>query len=205
VIAGCPVLAEGRLADSVFGQVVSGDPTRLPVVVQRFHFSLDGAAGEGVFRVRRSPTPIGRLMATLMHLPRSSDATPVALVIRRPAPRGRTQPVELWFRRFGDEAVNSVQAANGPELVERFGRLGLCFELVVAGGELQFVHVATRVHLGPFSVRLPGVLSPRVTAGVGASADHLRLQVRVRVSVAGVGTVLAYGGELAEVAEAAGP
>lgn len=199
MIAGCPVLAEGRLVDGVFGQVVSGDITRLPVVVQQFHFSLDGVAGEGIFRVRRSPTPIGRLMATLMHLPRSSDAAPVTLVIRRPAPRGRTQPVELWYRRFGDEAVNSVQTANGSELVERLGRLGLCFDLVVAGRELRFVHVATRVHLGPFSVRLPRVLSPRVTASVGASADHLRLQVRVRISAAGVGTILAYGGELAEV------
>jgi hypothetical protein len=198
VIAGCPVLAEAHRGDGVFGQVVSGDITRLPVVVQRFHFSLDGVAGEGIFRVRRSPTPIGRLMATLMHLPRSSDAAPVTLVIRRPAPRGRTQP-ELWYRRFGDEAVNSVQTANGTELVERLGRLGLCFELVVAGRELRFDHVATRVHLGPFSVRLARALSPRVTASVGASADHRRLQVRVRISAAGVGTVLAYGGELAEV------
>lgn len=201
MIADCAVLDEAQRGDGVFGQVVNGDPARLPLVVQRFHFSLDHVAGEGVFRVWRSTTPIGRLMATLMHLPRSSDATPVTLVIRRAPLGGGAQAAELWCRRFGNEAVNSVQAANGSELVERVGRIRLRFELVVEGGALRFVHVATRVQLGPVGVRLPRALAPRVSARVGASPDQQRLQVHVRVTAAGLGTVLAYSGELTEVPE----
>jgi Domain of unknown function (DUF4166) len=199
VIAECPALEEGHRLDGVFGQVICGDPARLPLVVRRFHFAADGTAGEGVFRIWRSPTPIRRLIARLMHLPRSSDAARVTLVIRRPPAGTFPQPVELWYRRFGNQAVNSVQAAKGTELIERIGRVALCFELVVTGDVLQFVHVGTRVRLGPISVRLPPALSPRVSASVGASPDRQRLQVRVRVSAAGVGPVFAYCGELAEV------
>jgi len=203
--AGCAALEEAALEDAeravgVFGQVISGDPARLPLVVRRFHFSLGDVAGTGIFQVRRSPTPLGRLMATLLHLPRPNDAAPVTLVVRRPPPATCGEPMELWYRRFGDESVDSLQAVDDSRVVERVGRIELCFELAADGGRLEFVHVATRVRLGPVRLRLPRALSIRVRASVGASPDEQRLHVRVLVSAPLVGTLLAYCGELAEVA-----
>jgi hypothetical protein len=54
--------------------------------------------------------------------------------------------------------------------------------------------VGTRVRIGRLHAPLPDAVAPTITASVGAVGD--RLDVWVRISAPGVGTLLTYCGEL---------
>jgi hypothetical protein len=168
-------------------------------VVNRFHFGSGDVVGEGTFRVWRSRTRRGRLLGALLRLPRPSDATRVTLSIRRPPVEAHAEPVEYWSRRFGADRMDTLQTSEGESLVERVGRTELRFNIAVVDDGLCFVHTGTRVRLGPWSVRVPRRLAPRIEASVGASPDQLRLRVWVQISAMGVGPVLSYAGHLSQV------
>ena len=183
-------------ARTVIHRVLGDDADRLPAVVRRFHCRPDDAVGEGVFTVWRSPTVLGRVVATLLRFPRATDATPVAVTVRRrPGPTS-----EAWSRRFGADELASVKRVDGNLLVERIGRLEIGFELRELDRRLWFVQVRARLRLvGDRTVVLPGALAPRVEVNVGASADGQRLDVLARVVLPVVGPVFGFAGELTEV------
>ena len=186
---------EGIEAPTVIHRVLGADADRLPAVVRRFHCRPDDAVGEGVFTVWRSRTALGRLAAALMRFPGATDATPVAVTVRRrPGPT-----TEAWSRRFGADELASVKAVQGTLLLERIGRLEIGFELRVVERRLWFVQVLARLRVvGDRTVVLPRALAPRVEVNVGASGDEQRLDVRARVVAPIVGPVFGFSGELTE-------
>jgi hypothetical protein len=198
VLKGASVASERR--GGVLDRVTRGDFDRLAPVVRCFHFGPGDVTGEGVFEVWRSPTRRGRILGALLRFPPASEAASVRLVIHRPPAEPSAEPVELWFRRFDDHRMDSLQTSDAGALVERTGPAELRFDVAVAGDGLCFIHTGTRLRWGRWSFRIPRWLAPRVEACVGASPDQDVLNVRVQVSAIGVGPVLRYGGDL-EVVE----
>ena len=92
----------------------------------------------------------------------------------------------------------STQAVDGEYLVERIGALELLFALAVERERLWFHHVGTRFRIGPLRTRLPRAAAPTIAASVGAVGN--RLDVSVRISAPGVGTLLSYAGVLTPAA-----
>jgi hypothetical protein len=191
-------IATTTRTSTVYGLVLGEQVKALAEVVRRFHAAPGDVRGQGLFRMEGSPTALGRLLATLMRLPRATGDTPVGLTIIRLTPPLGGEPRELWHRQFGPDAMDSIQVAE-ERLVERFGRLELGFDLTVADARLLFTHVRTRVRIGRLRLRLPRWLSPHVEASVGATIDRRRLAVSVRINAPLVGDLLSYGGELTAV------
>ena len=143
---------------TVHGLVLGEQVEALAEVVRRFHATPGDVRGEGLFRMQRSPTALGRLLATLMRLPRATGDTPVGLTITRLTSPHGGEPFERWHRQFGADVMDSIQVAE-EGLVERFGPLELGFDLTVADARLLFCHVRTTVRIGRLLLGLPRWLS----------------------------------------------
>jgi hypothetical protein len=144
----------------------------------------------GRVRIERSTNGMARLVARLLGLPKPSESMPAELAII--PERG----CEIWRRTFGDRTLTTRQSAGpGGTLMERYGLLEFSFVLRVENGGLHFDQAQTTIHLASFRLRMPGWMSPRVSAVCEAVARINRTHASVRITAPVIGTVLAYDGD----------
>lgn len=83
-------------------------------------------------------------------------------------------------------------------MAERFGALEFRFRLQVVDGGIVYQQVAATLVLGPWPVRLPRWMAPRIVATEMPSPDHgPGANVRVHVSAPLAGDLLSYTGSIA--------
>jgi hypothetical protein len=130
------------------------------------------------------------LVARLLGLPQPGESMPVELVII--PERG----CEIWRRTFGDRTLSTRQSAGpGGVLMERYGLLEFGFVLRIENGDLHFDQAEVTIHLGSLRLRIPGWMSPRVSAVCEGLAGLNRTHASVQIAVPLIGTVLAYDGD----------
>jgi hypothetical protein len=103
---------------------------------------------------------------------------------------------EIWRRTFGDRRLTTRQraGANGL-LMERYGLLEFSFALRVENGALHFDQVEATIRLGSLRLRIPGWMSPRISAVCEGLAGLNRTHASVRIAAPLIGTVFAYDGD----------
>lgn len=168
----------------LFRQVLGQRFEALPVPVRAIHGG-DGVA-RGTAVARRGRSPIARLVAAVLGLPRPGrQAVEVTIAT--------TGTGEVWTRRFGDRSFASRLGAvsEAGQFEERFGPLAFRFEMVP-----RSTGVAWRtIGWSAFRVPLPRALRPVVRAA--SLGEHGRYRFRVVVADRLFGLMFAYRGTLA--------
>jgi hypothetical protein len=158
------------------------DPVRV------IHGAETTVRARGRLRITHGRSPLARVLARVLRLPRASDASETRLVITSGSD-GQT-----WRRSFGDRRIDTRQyEAGASELAERFGLLEFRFHLEALAGSLLFRQVEASVLLGSVRVPLPPGCVPRVDAREDAAGER-RVGVHVCVAFPGVGPILTYEG-----------
>lgn len=163
----------------------------LALPVQRLH--ADSQTARGVFRVRRSQSLGARILAALLGMPKPADAVSVTLKIER------TAHGERWIRRFGDQALRTVQWRRGELLVEALGPVQCLFRLSAAEGALVFEHVKSAFGQRRFALPLPRWLAPRIEGR--AEPRSTSVYVRVFIYAPFFGLLVSYEGSVSMEAE----
>ncbi|WP_417481166.1 DUF4166 domain-containing protein [Maricaulis sp.] len=165
----------------------------LPPVTRALHAPDPVALFEGRADISRGSHPLARLAAGLLRLPQAGIGVPARIMVSR---AGEGELLERWYqgRRFA-----TVQGERAGLLHERFGPLRLGFRLTASPEGIDFHQ--QRVAL--WFIPLPSWLAPRVQArerfepGVNGAEDaHL---FDVRLTLPGIGLVIAYRGRLLPV------
>jgi hypothetical protein len=187
---------ESRSAGALYGDLLGSPCRTMPEAVKRFHVAAVVRSGRGIFDVHRGHTPLARLAARVLRLPRPGNHVPVALRID---PHGGG---ETWQRRFRDRRLDSQQSiGSGGHLMERTGALEVTFTVTADRDGLRFASRGAALRIGSFRVRIPHPFAPSIHAAVEALRGD-RLGVSVAVSVPAIGPVLSYGGWLEEISPA---
>lgn len=156
----------------------------LPPLVRRLH--REGAA-TGRFTIRRGQGVLAALLGWLCRFPPDGQDVPTRLVVRR---EGAGQ---CWERTFGTHALATAQRAREDGLlVEQLGPVECVFRLRAEGPGLLYEQVGAWLRLGPWSVPLPRLFTPRIQAGAVETPGGMR--VHVHISAALVGGLLTYEG-----------
>lgn len=183
-------------SESLYHRVLGSRAATLPPDVAALHLGTGCTRAAGSLRVRRGRSPLARVLAVLLRLPRAGEAVPVALEIARHGSR------ERWWRRF-DAApllVSTQRADAHGVLHERYGPLELRFASRASRGGLRLDATGARIGWGLAALPLPRVLVPDVVADVwpsGGAGAH----VRVRIAVPFAGPLLAYEGCIRPIQE----
>jgi len=144
----------------------------------------------GAFDVRWGEGRLARALARLTGLPRAGGQVPTELEVTPDADG------EIWQRRFGSDFLTTRQWEENGRLMERAGRFELGFRLEASNAELVFQQTRAWLRLGPARLPLPRWLAPRVRARAGPASGAEGMQVRVEVSLPGVGVLCSYQGSL---------
>lgn len=156
----------------------------LPPLVRRLHG--EGRA-TGLFTIRRARGPLAAMVGWLCRLPPAGEQVPTRLVVRR---QGEGQ---RWERTFGTHALATGQRVWERHLLaEQLGPVECVFRLRAEGRGILYEQVGAWLRLGPFSMRLPRLLSPRIEAEALESAEGMHVHVRIHVAV--IGAMLSYEG-----------
>jgi hypothetical protein len=147
-------------------------------------------SAEGTFDVVHGTHRVTRMLVALMKLPAAGRGVRVALSVAVGPARTNGRPLTLlWERRIGKTSLVTHQHAHRGLLVEENGLGRMVFSLRAANGCLFYEHAALRI----LFVRVPPVLSPRVSARI--SPDQQGWHVDVRVEWQGH-LICAYGGRM---------
>src|SRR5262249_4658793 len=133
---------------------------------------------------------LSRFLARLLRLPLPAEAVGTRL---RVSP---SRDAERWFRAFGGRRLVTMQRERRGLLAERFGVLEFLYRLQVVEQGLEYDQKVVALALGPFLLRLPFWLSPRVVARESPGKGPHHTQVDVRVTHPLLGLLLAYKGQL---------
>ncbi|PTL83987.1 DUF4166 domain-containing protein [Vitiosangium sp. GDMCC 1.1324] len=164
----------------------------LPPLVRRLH--REGHAS-GRFTIRRGPGVLSALIGWLCRFPPDGQDVPTRLVVRR---EGAGQ---CWERTFGTHALATAQRAREDgRLVEQLGPVECVFQLYAEDQGLIYEQVGAWLRLGPWSVPLPRLFTPRIEAEAVEVTGGMR--VRVHIGAALVGGLLTYEGVVTPVEEA---
>ena len=154
------------------------------------HATESTVRASGRLRIVHGRSYFARLLARLLHLPRASDAADTQLVVT-PGADG-----ERWSRTFDDRRLDTRQYQAGDcDLAERIGVLELRFRLEASEGSLLFRQLDAALLCGSVRLRLPAMWAPRVDAREDPAGAR-RIRVHVRVTLPGLGPVLAYDGPI---------
>jgi hypothetical protein len=130
-----------------------------------------------------------RLIGRLMGLPPPAVTVKTRLEIRS------QEEVEEWRRTFGDKPLISMQyACSSGQLLERVGPFEIRFQVKAVNGELHYCQTGAAIWLGPWRLRIPLKLSPRVAAQEKASRAPNQVEVSVEVRLPLVGLLIRYEG-----------
>lgn len=168
---------------SLLRRLLGNDLDRLPAGLREFHDAPDRGRVVGRFRVLR-PRGLRRWLGDRLGFPPPGEDVPLELVVERDGDRDR------WVRRFGDQVLCTTQEVRGTRLVERLGPWRLEYALRVEEPDLRYELRAARL----LGLPLPGFLRPRDQTVEHGLEDGW--EVRVRVALPLLGTLLEYGGRL---------
>lgn len=145
----------------------------------------------GAFTICRGAHRLARLIVRLMRLPREGTDVPTELTIE---PRGRG---ERWHRRFGDDNLVTWLRPARPDgcLAERFGIIECLVGLDVAAGGVSYRTIHAAMVIGPWRLRLPQWLAPRVD-GSETPGPGDPVHVKVQLSLPPVGVLMSYTGDV---------
>jgi hypothetical protein len=101
---------------------------------------------------------------------------------------------EVWSRTFGDEGLRTEQWAWRGLLVEAMGLVLCVFRLRAEGAGIVFESMGVRLGVARFSVPIPRLLGPRITAR--SEPQEGGVMVDVRIHAPGVGLLVAYDGRV---------
>ena len=174
----------------LYPRILGGEWTRLPEGVRCYHAGLGEIRAFGRFEVRWGERPLARTLARLGGLPGAGEQVPTELQVTPDADG------ETWRRRFGSDFLATRQWEENGRLMERAGRFELSFRLEVSNSELVFEQTGAWLRLGPARLPIPRWLAPRVRARAGPAEGAEGMQVRVEVSLPGVGILCSYRGSL---------
>jgi hypothetical protein len=158
--------------------------------VRSAHATESTVRARGALRIEHGRSPIARLLARFLNLPRASDAAETRLVITRRADG------EHWLRTFDDRRLDTRQYQTGEgELAERFGVLEFRFRLEASHGSLLYRQLDAALLIGSVRLRLPATCAPRIEAREDPAGAQ---QVRIHVGVAlpALGPLLTYDGTI---------
>jgi Domain of unknown function (DUF4166) len=181
----CPTLVPTQMG--LYQRVMGAKWTLLHETLRHLHSGGLQRSATGKLRVRRNSGLVARIILKLASLPSESEATPTILTVRV---RGTE---EEWERYFSDLRVVSIQQADGPLLIEAFGRLAIFFRLEAQNGGLQFVQERAQIRLGALRVAVPSLVAPEVSA-TEVPVDDNGFWVNVSIKIPAIGFLLAYEG-----------
>jgi hypothetical protein len=171
----------------LYERVMGAKWTLLHQTLRHLHGAGLQRSATGKLRIRRNSGLAARIVLKLASLPSESDATPTSLTVRVRGTR------EKWERDFSGLRVASIQQAEGPLLIESFGRLAICFRLEAQNGGLHFVQERAQVRLGALHVAVPSLVAPEVSA-TEVPVDEDGFWVNVSIKIPAIGPLLAYEG-----------
>ncbi|HVE77318.1 MAG TPA: DUF4166 domain-containing protein [Gemmatimonadaceae bacterium] len=172
---------------SLYRRLLGRDFERLPEALRRFHDSVGGGSGAGVFRVQRGTRAPARAVARALGLPPEGDR--VAVTLRVTAENDH----EVWTRAFGAQRLRTRQWLEGGRLIERTGAAKLVFDVAADERGMRFRSVGFAWLGAP----LPASLAPEVEADVRGFAAHWEVTVLVRAPRLGV--ITSYQGRITPI------
>jgi hypothetical protein len=182
----------GSAAVSLYQTLLGRAWYTLTAHVQAMH--LPGQM-EGSFDVTRATGFLARLLSLLLGFPASGTARTVQLTITA---RGAAL---VWTRNIGGTRLVTAQWVVAGKLIEQLGPIRCVFDVQPRDGGVDFVQEHAALALGPWSLRLPRWLSPRVSGRVrAATAPWVRVDVEIQAPF--MGPVLHYAGEVRPLAVA---
>jgi hypothetical protein len=175
---------------ALYPRLMGAQWLQLAEPVRFAHTPESTVRGSGRLRVAQGSSPLARVLAWLLRLPRASEAAETRLVVTSSAGG------ERWLRTFGGRRLDSRQYQVGDgELAERFGVLEFRFRLEASEGSLLFRQVGAGFVWGSVRLRLPERWAPRVDAREDPMSAR-RIRVHVHVTLPGLGPVLSYEGPI---------
>jgi len=151
----------------------------------------------GRLRVARGRSRGLRLLASVLRLPRASEAAETRLEVTSD-PCG-----QQWRRTFDGRRIETRQYHAGDGLLaERFGVLELRFRLEASETGLLFRQLAAALVYGSIRLRVPAAWAPTVEAREDPAGPR-QLRIHVGVSIPALGPVLTYDGTI-EIEDARG-
>ena len=178
----------------LYERILRGSWSQLDEAVRRLHAEGTVVRVAGTFRIRHGGGRLVRLLAWLARLPAAGEGVDVGLIIT-PLDHG-----EEWRRTFAGRPLVSEQYERGDALLaERVGLLEMWFRLKVANGTLFYESKGAALRLGPLCLRLPGWVTPRLTAREQPEGDRKRAHVAIEMSLPLLGLLVAYEGPVARI------
>jgi hypothetical protein len=183
----------------LYERILKGSWEQLDEAVRRLHAEGTVVRVAGTFRIRHGAGRLVRLLAWLARLPAAGEAVDVGLTIT-PLEHG-----EEWRRTFAGRPLVSAQYQRGDTLLaERVGLLEMRLRLAVANGTLFYKSVSAALRLGPLRLRLPGWVTPRLTAREQPDGDRNGVYVSIEMSLPLLGLLVAYEGPVSRIEALAG-
>ncbi len=169
---------------SLYADLLGPGWVGLPARVRRLH--QEGSAA-GRFAIHRAPGPLSALVGWLCRFPAAGKDVPTRLVVRREGAAQR------WERSFGGHALATWQRAwKSGLLAEKLGPIECVFQLRAVERGITYEQMSAWLCLGPWSLPLPGALSPRIDATTVDTPQGM--QVRVSIGTILTGWLLTYEG-----------
>ena len=197
--AQSPAMERGPLttiagARPLYARIMGDTWFLLAEPVRALHTTHATTRARGFLRIEHGGHQLARVIVRAFRLPPASAATRTELAVIA------HEDGERWERTFGGTRVGTCQSSDGSALVERYGALEFRFHLHESAGRLVYLQREAAVRIGPLRLRLPGHLAPHVEASEHAVAPA-RVSVSVRITILGVGLLIAYDG-VVDIAEA---
>jgi hypothetical protein len=171
---------------SLYVQLLGSAWDGLPTIVRRLH--LEGSA-TGRFTIRRGRGVLAALVGWLCRFPAPGEDVPTRLLVRRDG------PVQRWERTFNGHALATVQRAwREGWMAERMGPVECAFHLRPVERGLVYEFVGAWLCLGPWRLRLPRLLAPRIEGTTLEVPGGMH--VRVSIGMALTGGLLTYEGDV---------
>jgi hypothetical protein len=182
--------SDASATDPLYAQVLGDRWNQLSPAVQQLH--AGAVRYRGTFCVSRGRRWIANLLGRCLRLPSQGERVAIELEVS-PVEGG-----ERWFRRFGDEVLESSQRA-GPRgvIVERFGPFELRMTLQVVSGALEYHLRGVALRLGRWPVPLPCPKTSQAGAREAPCDDGASVDVLASAQMPWFGLLVEYKGIIA--------
>lgn len=177
----------------LFERVLAGFK-EMPDAVRAAHSPDPACEFAGEVEVDGPETWAGRLIGRAFGFPREGRGLPASVTIEREGDG------EIWIRRFGSAAFESLLSAGANGLCERFGPMSLDLD---ARADLHGFELSIR-GARVFGFPLPRALAPSTRASASVD-EHRRYRFDVLITLPVVGRLVRYRGWLAPVTSALSP
>lgn len=178
------------LQQSLYGRLLGQDWRRLGPSMMSFH---DGASfrGHGLFQVTHGRNLLARCLVKLAHLPPEGNNVAVCLTVKA------QHDGEVWHRTFAGQPMITYQSATSDgRLDERIGPCHHYFRLEIIDGNLLYEPAGIALGVGPFPLRLPAWLGPRIRACESPTGQPNQTHVFVEVKSPLLGLLISYEGDV---------